>query len=1049
MNEQRQQAYINLIRNLLSCPNGKELEILEVNQNLLDTGLLQIMESVAQMMLQRGDKKTANWLTQLASHLTLQIIYPKADNKNYSRIIQIQNFEAYRIFLIHVLKLIADNDTEQVYHLLVVNRDKINLDLVDVLRYWISEVIVEAEPEAKQYLAILIGSFSELILDFTISDKANNIEIAIAGYELLIYVFTLNTSPEMWAVTQTSLGLAYYNRILGDRAENIELSIKAYKQALLVRTFIAFPQEWARNQGNLGIAYYHRILGDNAQNIELAITCFTQALSVETFTAFPEKWANHQNSLGSVYSGRILGDKDKNYELAVDAFTKALSVFNPNKFPEQWAVTQLNLGLAYSNIRTNKAENIELAIKAISSALEITSCIESPQEEIWGIMQINLGTIYRDRIQGNKADNVELAIGAYTKALSLFTRNTFPHKWADTQSSLANAYSERIYGKQAENYEHAVKAYYAALEIKTRHELPLEHATILYNLGNLYQKSKQLDSAYTTFKLAIEAVESLRGEILSGEESKRKKAEDWNKLYVRMVEVCLELGKVAEAVEYVERSKNRNLVEFILERDLKIIFPSDVVIQLEKLQDEIVIGQNQIQNSTANNPKLLTKHLQGLRLQRQELQDKYLLIGSSFKVDKFQSSLDEYTVVIEWYITGDVFEVFIISRRNIQRLNIFACEDLKAFRAWSLDYMVDYYEDDNKSKWIKNLSFRLNSLSKILHLEEIIKLISKNFSRLIFIPHRDLHLFPLHALPLSNGSYLCDIFPQGVGYAPSCQLLQQVSYRQHSTNLLNFFAVQNPTNDLNYSNLEVQVIKNHFPINHILERAAATLSAVNNSHLDVADCVHFSCHGEFYFENPSKSRLKLADESLTLDKIFNLNLEKCRLVTLSACETGLIDFSNNSDEYIGLPSAFLVAGSQTVVSTLWSVDDLSTALLIIKFYENLQTKSKTDITQLQIAGTRFVVSLKGLSDSKLPSTNSSKLNIVLALQQAQQWLRDLTTEEFKELLVKYKPLIEQIFAQLPKGKRLNAEANLNKTCQRQPHPFAAPFYWAGFTATGL
>jgi CHAT domain-containing protein len=60
------------------------------------------------------------------------------------------------------------------------------------------------------------------------------------------------------------------------------------------------------------------------------------------------------------------------------------------------------------------------------------------------------------------------------------------------------------------------------------------------------------------------------------------------------------------------------------------------------------------------------------------------------------------------------------------------------------------------------------------------------------------------------------------------------------------------------------------------------------------------------------------------------------LLTLSACETGLIDFDNASDEYIGLPSGFLYAGSPSVVCTLWAVDQVSTAFLLIKFYENLR-----------------------------------------------------------------------------------------------------------------
>ncbi len=104
-----------------------------------------------------------------------------------------------------------------------------------------------------------------------------------------------------------------------------------------------------------------------------------------------------------------------------------------------------------------------------------------------------------------------------------------------------------------------------------------------------------------------------------------------------------------------------------------------------------------------------------------------------------------------------------------------------------------------------------------------------------------------------------------------------------------------------------------------------------------ANCIFFFCHGYFNPSSPLDSGLDLADESLTLtDIIAHLKLENCRLVTLSACETGLTDFQNASDEYIGLPSGFLLAGSTNVVSSFWAVSATATALLMMKFYEELQ-----------------------------------------------------------------------------------------------------------------
>jgi hypothetical protein len=69
MNEQRLQAYYQLIESLLNCTDGKEPEILAANQELLDAGFVQAVEEVAQMCSQRGDENTANWLQSLAMQL--------------------------------------------------------------------------------------------------------------------------------------------------------------------------------------------------------------------------------------------------------------------------------------------------------------------------------------------------------------------------------------------------------------------------------------------------------------------------------------------------------------------------------------------------------------------------------------------------------------------------------------------------------------------------------------------------------------------------------------------------------------------------------------------------------------------------------------------------------------------------------------------------------------------------------------------------------------------------------------------------------------------
>ncbi|WP_309232555.1 CHAT domain-containing protein [Cylindrospermum sp. FACHB-282] len=306
------------------------------------------------------------------------------------------------------------------------------------------------------------------------------------------------------------------------------------------------------------------------------------------------------------------------------------------------------------------------------------------------------------------------------------------------------------------------------------------------------------------------------------------------------------------------------------------------------------------------------------------------------------------------------------------------------------------------------------------------------------VPHRYLHLFPFHALPInSDKEFLIDRFTNGVRYAPSCQLLQLAKNQpQPSGQLGKIFAIQDPNEDLYYTNIEVETIARHFqPAPIVLKKSQATKDALyqppHNDSLQSAHCLHFSCHGYFDLEAPLNSALALANsrvssvpnadsrrysrftkdsdfdlqKCLTLGDIFNLNLRQCRLVTLSACQTGIINHENTSDEYIGLPSGFIKAGSAVVISTLWSVEDFSTTLLMIRFYDNLNS-----------------------------------LSIVQALQESQLWLRNATQIKLIKWTSEH-PKIEQHYKD-----RIQEELEL--WFKSEQKPFYKPIDWASFCIIG-
>ena len=98
--------------------------------------------------------------------------------------------------------------------------------------------------------------------------------------------------------------------------------------------------------------------------------------------------------------------------------------------------------------------------------------------------------------------------------------------------------------------------------------------------------------------------------------------------------------------------------------------------------------------------------------------------------------------------------------------------------------------------------------------------------------------------------------------------------------------------------------------------------------------IHLATHGKSRLDAPNFSYVRLADGQLNAIDAFNLNLEGCELVTLSGCETGLA-LSGGGDEQLGLGRAFLAAGANSLVMSLWSVEDQATNELMQLFYQNL------------------------------------------------------------------------------------------------------------------
>jgi CHAT domain-containing protein len=173
-------------------------------------------------------------------------------------------------------------------------------------------------------------------------------------------------------------------------------------------------------------------------------------------------------------------------------------------------------------------------------------------------------------------------------------------------------------------------------------------------------------------------------------------------------------------------------------------------------------------------------------------------------------------------------------------------------------------------------------------------------------------------------------------------------------------------------------------------------------------------------------------------------LEGCRLVVLSACESqrGV----RTGGGRMALPWGFFYAGAQSVVASLWKVDDRATALLMGRFYEDLlgaHGDARTVDGRTYRAGT--------------------PLGLEAALREAKAWLRGLSWEDADRELARLEREAQRRGKERvakessPRDGSDSAETRGPEKPKRgdeqappgsRAGPYEHPFYWAAFVLAG-
>jgi CHAT domain-containing protein len=301
----------------------------------------------------------------------------------------------------------------------------------------------------------------------------------------------------------------------------------------------------------------------------------------------------------------------------------------------------------------------------------------------------------------------------------------------------------------------------------------------------------------------------------------------------------------------------------------------------------------------------------------------------SLKYPTIQKLLNSHTAAIYWHVSPAAITTFILRHNQPPQVHSApataddvtypaVARQLRDLEDWVKDWKWNYQDyragkdkgneeklsttGDKKAAlkdhpWRKKMTAKLEELKNILNIPRILPHLS-GIRHLILIPHRDLHLLPLH-----------DLFPEDftITYLPSAQIgldLQQPKANP-GQRLLN---VENPQNDLRYATVESATISLLYPhsTTPLKGQQATRTQVITTVQTDEQLGVfHFTGHGQHDINQPLESSLLLAGEDeLTLRDIFQLDFSRYHLICLSACETALTSKQGLIDEWMNEDSSY-------------------------------------------------------------------------------------------------------------------------------------------------
>ncbi len=622
---------------------------------------------------------------------------------------------------------------------------------------------------------------------------------------------------------------------------------------------------------------------------------------------------------------------------ALLAEEKARDLAQEINIPRDLAATYQNLGLIFKQLK-----NWDQALDNFRQALRLDSTYSNRQGLTAG--HRNLAMIYIDQRKFEPArKNLDISINYALEIKDKKNETQCYYEYArlytvTNQPDSALIYTEKTI-QQAE--------YYLFPELTWRaHRLE----------SQIWRKQGKLEKSIVALQKAVAIIENMRSRIKI-EDYKSGFIDDKQEVYHDLIRVLAENSQPLEAFNVSEQARSRNFADLLANR--KFDFTRGIGSDLATQRDSLILTINSLQGEIASlraKREELTvpertrlsqlEHDLGvqkeafqtlsIRLQENDPEMADLINAFPKQASEIMPLLGDSVGLVEYYLTPENIFIWLLSSQKITlKIEEFTMDSLGQLTFSLRKHLTERLEIDKISKELYR--HLLKPVEENLH----------NFKHIIIVPYGLLHYLPFAALMDSKSQYLID--KHTFSLAPSATVLAYClekgePYRDKTSWQPSILALGNPdlgnpNLSLTFSEHEIRSLIRTYPdrVQAFLNQDAS--ESIFRAYKDDANIFLFSCHGEFDEKNPLFSTLLLTPDQqnngrLEAHEIFGIELNSY-LVVMSACETGLGTITGG-DEVIGLSRSFIFAGTTSLMSSLWKVDDLATAVLIKRFFRYLK-----------------------------------------------------------------------------------------------------------------